>query len=72
MATAPAVGAPTSVDGVRPEARGGGWSDRPKRASAEFRLLYKPYLGVYNVGFRVITESVSEPKVAVVSPDARP
>lgn len=53
-------------------ARGGGWSDRPKRASSGFRLLYKPYLGVYNVGFRVITESVSQPEAAVASSDARP
>ncbi len=35
-------------------ARGGSWYDRPGRARSAFRLAYKPYLGVYNVGFRVI------------------
>ena len=34
--------------------RGGSWYDRPKRARSAFRLAYRPYLGVYNVGFRVV------------------
>jgi formylglycine-generating enzyme required for sulfatase activity/nicotinamidase-related amidase len=37
-------------------ARGGSWYDRPKRATSTFRLAYKPWLGVYNVGFRVVVE----------------
>jgi formylglycine-generating enzyme required for sulfatase activity len=34
-------------------ARGGSWRDRPTRARSAFRLPYRPYQGVYNVGFRV-------------------
>jgi formylglycine-generating enzyme required for sulfatase activity len=34
--------------------RGGSWRDRPERARSAFRLAYRPYQGVYNVGFRVI------------------
>jgi formylglycine-generating enzyme required for sulfatase activity len=34
--------------------RGGSWFDRPHRATSSFRLAYKPYQKVYNVGFRVI------------------
>jgi len=33
---------------------GGSWYDRPKRAAADYRLSYRPYHGVFNVGFRVI------------------
>jgi len=35
-------------------ARGGSWSDRPKRAGAAFRLAYESWQPVHNVGFRVI------------------
>ena len=34
--------------------RGGSWRDRPYRATASYRLCYKPYQKVFNVGFRVI------------------
>ncbi|HQH51807.1 MAG TPA: SUMF1/EgtB/PvdO family nonheme iron enzyme [Candidatus Hydrogenedentes bacterium] len=34
--------------------RGGSWLDRPYRATASFRLRYKPYQKVFNVGFRVL------------------
>ncbi|HOC69419.1 MAG TPA: SUMF1/EgtB/PvdO family nonheme iron enzyme [Candidatus Hydrogenedentes bacterium] len=34
-------------------ARGGSWRDRPYRAAATFRLPYRPYQRVFNVGFRV-------------------
>jgi formylglycine-generating enzyme required for sulfatase activity len=34
--------------------RGGSWRDRPARARAGFRLGYREYQPVYNVGFRVI------------------
>ncbi len=37
-------------------ARGGSWYDRPKRATSTFRGNYKPWLGVYNVGFRIVIE----------------
>jgi formylglycine-generating enzyme required for sulfatase activity len=36
--------------------RGGSWYDRPHRATSSFRLPYRPYQKVYNVGFRVIME----------------
>jgi len=34
--------------------RGGSFSDRPKRCTSSYRLGYRPWQGVYNVGFRVI------------------
>jgi formylglycine-generating enzyme required for sulfatase activity len=34
--------------------RGGSWYDRPKRARSAFRLAYRSYQRVYNVGFRVV------------------
>ncbi len=34
--------------------RGGSFSDRPKRCTASYRLGYRSWQGVYNVGFRVI------------------
>jgi formylglycine-generating enzyme required for sulfatase activity len=34
--------------------RGGSWRDRPYRATASYRLHYKPYQKVFNVGFRVV------------------
>ena len=35
-------------------ARGGSWYDRPFRNTSSFRLPYRDYQKVYNVGFRVI------------------
>jgi formylglycine-generating enzyme required for sulfatase activity len=35
--------------------RGGSWRDRPTRATASFRLGYRPWEKVFNVGFRVCT-----------------
>ena len=37
--------------------RGGSWRDRPSRATSAFRLRYRPYQAVYNVGFRVVCEA---------------
>jgi formylglycine-generating enzyme required for sulfatase activity len=37
-------------------ARGGSWYDRPYRATSSFRLPYRQYQKVYNVGFRVVME----------------
>ena len=34
--------------------RGGSWSDRPRYARAAYRLPYRPYQPVHNVGFRVM------------------
>jgi formylglycine-generating enzyme required for sulfatase activity len=36
--------------------RGGSWRDRPKRCRSAFRLAYRPWQGVYNVGFRVVCQ----------------
>ncbi len=36
--------------------RGGSWRDRPARARSAYRLDYRPYQRVYNVGFRVVCE----------------
>ncbi|HPP54640.1 MAG TPA: formylglycine-generating enzyme family protein, partial [Thermoguttaceae bacterium] len=36
--------------------RGGSWHDRPHRARSSFRLAYRPYQPVFDVGFRVICE----------------
>lgn len=39
---------------VKRVARGGSWYDRPFRNTSSFRLPYRDYQQVYNVGFRVI------------------
>ena len=36
--------------------RGGSWRDRPKRCRSAFRLSYRTYQVVHNVGFRVVCE----------------
>ena len=36
--------------------RGGSWRDRPSRATSSYRLAYRPYQPVFNVGFRVILQ----------------
>jgi len=36
--------------------RGGSWYDRPYRATSSYRLPYRPYQKVFNVGFRVVIE----------------
>jgi len=33
---------------------GGSWRDRPARCTSDFRLLYRPYQKIHNVGFRII------------------
>jgi formylglycine-generating enzyme required for sulfatase activity len=45
-----------AADGPR-VVRGGSWYDRPQRASSSYRLAYRPYQGVFNVGFRVVMEA---------------
>jgi len=35
--------------------RGGSWRDRPRRARSAFGLSYRPWQGVFNVGFRVVS-----------------
>jgi formylglycine-generating enzyme required for sulfatase activity len=36
--------------------RGGSWYDRPYRCTASFRLPYRQYQRVHNVGFRIVVE----------------
>ena len=49
--------------------RGGSWYDRPKRGRSAFRLAYAPYQKVYNVGFRIVCESLpSDRKIAQSEP----
>ena len=43
----------TSENGKR-VVRGGSWYDRPYRSTSSFRLPYREYQKVYNVGFRVV------------------
>ena len=43
-------------DGNSRLVRGGSWYVRPKRATAETSLAYKPWQKVYDVGFRVVVE----------------
>jgi len=47
----------TAMEGEK-VVRGGSWYDRPKCATASYRLPYAFYQRVYNVGFRVIVEEV--------------
>jgi formylglycine-generating enzyme required for sulfatase activity len=44
-------------------ARGGSWRDKPKWATASFRLGYRPYQRVFNVGFRVVIQDEGDPVV---------
>ncbi|MCX5685518.1 MAG: SUMF1/EgtB/PvdO family nonheme iron enzyme, partial [Planctomycetota bacterium] len=44
-----------AADGPR-VVRGGSWYDLPARCRSAFRLPYRPYEKVFNVGFRVIAE----------------
>jgi len=46
--------------GGRKVVRGGSWYDRPKRCRSAFRLGYRPYQRVFNVGFRVVCEAPPE------------
>lgn len=43
-------------DTGRKVVRGGSWFDRPFRCTASYRLPYRPYQRVYNVGFRIVIE----------------
>jgi len=45
--------------------RGGSWYDRPRRARSAFRLAYRPYQKVFNVGFRVVCHDVDRPGVSM-------
>ena len=47
--------------------RGGSWRDRPRRARSAFRLAYRPYQCVYNVGFRIVCEDSRPPTAGAVA-----
>ena len=47
--------------------RGGSWRDRPFHATASYRLPYRQYQRVYNVGFRVVCEGEWKDSGATVS-----
>lgn len=34
--------------------RGGSWYDRPSKATSSYRLSYRPYQQIFNVGFRIV------------------
>ncbi len=42
--------------------RGGSWRDRPAAARSASRRAYRPYQGVYNVGFRVVCGLPGDPR----------
>lgn len=44
----------TGVSEAKRVARGGSWYDRPYRSTSSYRLPYRDYQKVYNVGFRVV------------------
>jgi formylglycine-generating enzyme required for sulfatase activity len=44
--------------------RGGSWRDRPFRATSSFRLPYRQYQRVFNVGFRVVWNGDVEPELS--------
>ena len=44
--------------------RGGSWYDCPKRCTSGFRLSYRPYFRIYNVGFRVTCRTASDAAAA--------
>ncbi|HUU90785.1 MAG TPA: SUMF1/EgtB/PvdO family nonheme iron enzyme [Phycisphaerae bacterium] len=48
--------------------RGGSWYDRPKRCRSAFRLAYRAYQPVYNVGLRVVAE---RPDIKVAAGNAK-
>jgi formylglycine-generating enzyme required for sulfatase activity len=47
--------------------RGGSWYERPKRARSAFRLAYRPYQKVFNVGFRVVCSSPGPTGVTIAA-----
>ena len=60
-----------AVDGVSPQServvRGGSWRDRPLRATSSFRLPYRQYQRVFNVGFRMILEDDGSPALTTAA-----
>ncbi len=65
---APGDGRNDPNDPGRKVVRGGSWYDRPEYARAAFRKAYHLWQGVFDVGFRVVSEGTVKPEpVRVVS-----
>ena len=45
--------------------RGGSWRDRPARCRSAFRLAYRPYQPVFNVGFRVVCAAEDDSRLRI-------
>jgi formylglycine-generating enzyme required for sulfatase activity len=54
------LGQAATGDDIRKTVRGGSWRDVPRRSTSSFRLGYRPWQRVYNVGFRFICEVRAE------------
>lgn len=52
--------------------RGGSWYDRPKRCRSAFRLAYREYQPVYNVGFRIVCTGASRHQAGTPAPSGKP
>jgi formylglycine-generating enzyme required for sulfatase activity len=63
-----AAGAGTGALAGQKVVRGGSWRDRPQRCTSSYRLAYRPYAPVFNVGFRLVLDS----DAAELSPRAAP
>ena len=64
----PYSGERAKVDGLK-ATRGGSWYDRPHRARSAFRLGYRPWQRVFNVGFRVVMAAESSDAVVRAGDD---
>ncbi|MBP7949749.1 MAG: SUMF1/EgtB/PvdO family nonheme iron enzyme [Verrucomicrobiales bacterium] len=52
--------------------RGGSWRDRPFRATSSYRIPYRQYQRVFNVGFRIVCEGgITNPGGEKLSADRR-
>jgi formylglycine-generating enzyme required for sulfatase activity len=58
----------TDPSALRLVVRGGSWYDRPERCRSAFRLSYRPYQKVFNVGFRVVAEDAPVRQAAAAQP----
>ena len=50
---------PSTQGAQRRVVRGGSWYDRPKTAHSAFKLSYHKWMGVYDVGFRVVCQDAA-------------
>jgi formylglycine-generating enzyme required for sulfatase activity len=50
-------GREADAGGAARTVRGGSWYDRPQRARSSFRLSFPSWQRIFNVGFRVVSET---------------